>query len=576
MTLHRLPDLIAAGRHQDGSGGRDRAAHRPVVRTVHARRAAGAERIFGLPEDRRERARRTARNADRQHRLQRHFAPRLRALQGRAGPHAGPAIQAGQCRTALARGSRAAGGRAHERRPGTAGTGRSPRPARRATALAPGTGQAHARRSAGRAGTGGGQRAARGRRRAAPAPGHARRGAGGAAPDAGSAAPGGRAPAGPFGHRDDAGPAGRGARSTRVPAWPTPMRPPRSWMPPKQHCAPPRRNWTRPRRSMPRWRHWRPITCRRNRRSTPRARRRAWHASSTRPSPLHWHARSRPAMALPPGWRPNRGWTRWPAPGAQWERLLRQGEDTLATLAANQPAAEALQTQALGAAEREAQATGALATGTARLDALETTRRAAMAALAGVDADAIGIERQQLDVRRERLAQAERTWTDLAAAHATLAGLARDADRVETARSSAEQGLAEARASAPALEAAMTQAERSLAAAELACAADVEQLRANLEDDAPCPVCGCARAPVCPSGSATEEHAGQPARRGRRLPPARARQQRAAGAACGGGRRGARASGGADARARHAGRTRHQPRAGLARRPAGCRRTAGR
>jgi exonuclease SbcC len=175
---------------------------------------------------------------------------------------------------------------------------------------------------------------------------------------------------------------------------------------------------------------------------------------------------------------------------AQWERLLRQGEDTLATLAANQSAAEALQTQALGAAGREAQATSALAAGTGRLDVLETTRRAAMAALAGVDADAIGTERQQLDVRRERLAQAERTWIDLAAAHATLAGLARDVDRVETARSSAEQGLGEARAGAPALEAAMTQAERSLAAAELACAADVEQLRANLQDDAPCPVCG--------------------------------------------------------------------------------------
>jgi len=174
----------------------------------------------------------------------------------------------------------------------------------------------------------------------------------------------------------------------------------------------------------------------------------------------------------------------------QWERLLRQGEDTLATLAANKVAAETLQTQALGAAEREAQATSALAAGTERLDALETTRRAAMAALAGVDADAIGTERQQLDVRRERLAQAERTWTDLSAAHATLAGLARDVDRIETARSSAEQGLGEARAGAPALEAAMTQAERSLAAAELACAADVEQLRANLQDDAPCPVCG--------------------------------------------------------------------------------------
>jgi len=174
----------------------------------------------------------------------------------------------------------------------------------------------------------------------------------------------------------------------------------------------------------------------------------------------------------------------------QWERLLRQGEDTLATLAANQAAAETIQAQALGAAEREAQATSALAASTARLDALETTRRTAMATLAGLDAEAIGAERQGLDVRRERLTQAERTWTDLAAAHATLAGLARDVDRVETARSGAEQGLTEARAGAPALEAAMTQAERSLAAAELACAADVEQLRANLEDDAPCPVCG--------------------------------------------------------------------------------------
>jgi exonuclease SbcC len=175
---------------------------------------------------------------------------------------------------------------------------------------------------------------------------------------------------------------------------------------------------------------------------------------------------------------------------AQWERLLRQGEDTLATLAANQAAAETIQTQALGAAGREAQATSTLGASTKRLDALETTRRAAMAALAGVDADAIGAERQALDVRRERLTQAERTWNDLAAAHATLTSLARDIDRVETARSGAEQGLAEVRAGVPALEAAMTQAERSLAAAELACAADVEQLRANLDDDAPCPVCG--------------------------------------------------------------------------------------
>ncbi len=71
MTLHRLPELAADRRHQDRSRGRNRAAHRPVVRAVHARRAAGAERVFGLPENRRQRARRTAGNPDRQRHLQR-------------------------------------------------------------------------------------------------------------------------------------------------------------------------------------------------------------------------------------------------------------------------------------------------------------------------------------------------------------------------------------------------------------------------------------------------------------------------------------------------------------------------
>ncbi|MEW7851375.1 AAA family ATPase [Massilia aurea] len=174
----------------------------------------------------------------------------------------------------------------------------------------------------------------------------------------------------------------------------------------------------------------------------------------------------------------------------QWERLLRQGEGALDTLSAGKVALDAINAQALGAAGRETQAMSALTASLERLDALEATRRAAMTALAGFDPEAIGAERQTLDARRERLAAAERTWTDLSGARTTLAGLARDIDRVETARIAADRGLADARSAAPLLDAAMTQAERSLAAAELACAADVEHLRANLHEDAPCPVCG--------------------------------------------------------------------------------------
>jgi len=176
----------------------------------------------------------------------------------------------------------------------------------------------------------------------------------------------------------------------------------------------------------------------------------------------------------------------WP----QWERLLRQAGQSLEALSAGQGALETTRTAADQAAGREAQATGALGQALERLDALETHRRAAMAALEGIDAQALTTERQALESRRERLAAAERVWSEWSAARATLDGFAREADRTGTAGAAAERSLAEAAGAAPALEAAMAQSERSLSAAELACAADVEQLRASLADDDPCPVCG--------------------------------------------------------------------------------------
>ena len=174
----------------------------------------------------------------------------------------------------------------------------------------------------------------------------------------------------------------------------------------------------------------------------------------------------------------------------RWERLLSQAEQASTTLAAGNSALEAARAQAEQAAGREAQAAAALSQAIAHQEVLESKRREAMAALEGFDADAIGAERHALETRRERLTTAERTWLDLSAAHDALATLAREHDRVDTARAAAHSQLESARAAAPALDGAMQQAERSLATAELACAASVEQLRANLSDDTPCPVCG--------------------------------------------------------------------------------------
>ena len=174
----------------------------------------------------------------------------------------------------------------------------------------------------------------------------------------------------------------------------------------------------------------------------------------------------------------------------QWERLLRQAGQAQNALAAGAAALAATRTAADQARGRDAQAAGALAQAVERLDVLEASRRTAMTALEQFDAEAIGAERQQLEARREQLAAAERTWLDLAAARGTLADVAQESERAATGAAGAERALHEARAAAPALEAAMAQAERSLSAAELACAANVEQLRANLVGDEACPVCG--------------------------------------------------------------------------------------
>ncbi|WP_027863733.1 AAA family ATPase [Massilia alkalitolerans] len=193
----------------------------------------------------------------------------------------------------------------------------------------------------------------------------------------------------------------------------------------------------------------------------------------------------------------------WP----RWDKLLAQAAQSVALDAGAATALETVSLQARQAGAHEQAAVLALTGAAQRLDALDTARREAMAALEAVDPQALDSERQALDARRERLAAAEKAWTALVTTRQEYADTAGELDRVDTAAAAAGRLLEEARGASPVLTAALQQAEKSLAAAELACAANVEQLRASLHDEAPCPVCGSHQHPYRDDGREDMLHA---------------------------------------------------------------------
>ena len=184
---------------------------------------------------------------------------------------------------------------------------------------------------------------------------------------------------------------------------------------------------------------------------------------------------------------------RWEDLSAQWPRwntLLAQAEQ-----AAQHDARLAEQLQAAHAAQQtatlnESRAAATLLAATTQLGALEAKRQQAISELATFDADQLQRQRQALDQRRNGLAAAERTWSELAATRERLLQTQTQSSALESAKAGALAALAAADAQAIGLGAALTQAERSLSGAEMACADSVVDLRATLADNTPCPVCG--------------------------------------------------------------------------------------
>jgi exonuclease SbcC len=122
--------------------------------------------------------------------------------------------------------------------------------------------------------------------------------------------------------------------------------------------------------------------------------------------------------------------------------------------------------------------------------ATEAQLQTVIQALSGCDGEALAMRRATTERRRDQLAEAEKLWTQLAHTLSRRQELNTETSIMQDKIAQAETALAQLRAEQPATMARLEQAEKSLKIAEIACAKNVETLRAALETGSPCPVCG--------------------------------------------------------------------------------------
>ncbi|WP_334189664.1 SbcC/MukB-like Walker B domain-containing protein, partial [Noviherbaspirillum sp.] len=176
----------------------------------------------------------------------------------------------------------------------------------------------------------------------------------------------------------------------------------------------------------------------------------------------------------------------WP----RWDTLLEQATRTALEQDRSAQAMLAAQHQAAG---RKAQATESLARSEAAEKSLSDATKhleSAVAVLSSLSSATIAARRQSADARRELLDVAERLWRTLAGNLAMRSELQSTLIQVRAAAERSASLLADIDLRLPPAQSALAQAESSLKIAEAACTESVEDLRAALLPDAPCPVCG--------------------------------------------------------------------------------------
>ncbi|NMM37942.1 MAG: AAA family ATPase [Glaciimonas sp.] len=181
----------------------------------------------------------------------------------------------------------------------------------------------------------------------------------------------------------------------------------------------------------------------------------------------------------------------WP----RWDILLKQAcTFRIETVHVKGILATFLQTEAKQSAQFNA-TTQALAAAGITLNEADQQRRHAAQQHASIDIAALQARKHNAEIRRDQLGSAEQIWRALAEHQTRQQALRTQSQNSRHAATQADTALAQVSAQIPAHIAALAQAERSLKSAEAACGENVETLRAALEPDAPCPVCGATAHP---------------------------------------------------------------------------------
>ncbi|MNK48595.1 Nuclease SbcCD subunit C [compost metagenome] len=178
-----------------------------------------------------------------------------------------------------------------------------------------------------------------------------------------------------------------------------------------------------------------------------------------------------------------------------WDQLFVQAGQAAAQADAADASMAASARQVRQALDTTQAAQAALASAAAALALRDAERREALAAVQAIDGQGLQEQRGQLEAHARILSSAEKTWSELARQQQALAHWQAKAAQLAQAAQTESTALAAEAAQTALLEARLAQAEKSLKGAEAACAASVEQLRANLQDDLPCPVCGALEHP---------------------------------------------------------------------------------
>lgn len=183
-------------------------------------------------------------------------------------------------------------------------------------------------------------------------------------------------------------------------------------------------------------------------------------------------------------WRPlAEGWQRW-------DTLFSQAQAHQAQL---DQVNQGLTTQT-GTDERikleQSRAQGQLDAATVQFSLAETDLQARALACATVDIEKLLHDRQRLEVRRDGIQTATQLWHKRTDIHRQQAHLNELRQAQQALVESCERQLMESEVARPLQEQALMAADRALNLARLAASKNAESMRAALQADQPCPVCG--------------------------------------------------------------------------------------